>query len=167
MDGRPGRYLGTEIDEKWWKRYTKEGFFTRGNGEYWYDDEAFYFLRYLTQDPVVIPFDKVDSVKVGTWHAGRWAWGNLIIKLLWVHQGQSLSSGFILSYQKPEALRLLDEIRQRVSSPISESAAQVMVDRAIADFASGEAGARRARWGNGCVESVYSCVCGHGCPQGC
>jgi hypothetical protein len=135
MDGRRGLYLGTEIDEKWWKRYTKEGFFARGNGEYWYDDEAFYFLRYLTQDPVVIPFDKVDSVKVGTWHAGRWAWGNLIIKLLWVHQGQSLSSGFILSYQKPEALRLVDEIRQRVSSPISESGAQVMATGAIADSA--------------------------------
>ena len=114
MDRRRGHYLGTEIDEKWWKRYTKEGFFARGNGEYWYDDEAFYFLRYLTQDPIVIPFDKVSTVKAGTWHAGRWGWGHLIVKFLWAHQGQSLSSGFILSYQKPEALRLLDEIRQRV-----------------------------------------------------
>jgi hypothetical protein len=117
MDRRRGHYLGTEIDEKWWKRYTKEGFFARGNGEYWYDDEAFYFLRYLTQDPIVIPFDKVSTVKAGTWHAGRWGWGNLIVKFLWAHQGQSLSSGFILSYQKPEALRLLNEIRQRVRTP--------------------------------------------------
>jgi len=27
MDRRRGHYLGTESDEKWWKRYTKEGFF--------------------------------------------------------------------------------------------------------------------------------------------
>ena len=123
MDRRRGHYLGTEIEEKWWKRYTKEGFFARGNGEYWYDDKAFYFLRYLTQDPIVIPFDTVSTVKAGTWHAGKGGGGNLIVKLLWVHQRQSLSSGFILSHQKPEALRLLDEIRQRVSSPISGSGA--------------------------------------------
>ena len=123
MDKRRGCYLGTEINEKWWKRYTKEGLFARGNGEYWYDDEAFYFLRDLTRDPIVIPFDKMDGLKVGTWHSGRWAWGNPIIKLLWVHQGQSLSSGFILSYQESEALMLLDEIRQRISSLIPESGA--------------------------------------------
>jgi hypothetical protein len=119
MDKRRGHYLGTEIGEKWWKRYTKDGLFARGNGEYWVDDEAFYFLRYLTQDPIVIPFDKIEELKVGTWHAGRWAWGNLIVKFLWSHRGQSLSSGFILSYQKPEVQRLVDEIGQRVSSPIS------------------------------------------------
>jgi hypothetical protein len=123
MDKRRGCYLGTEINEKWWKRYTKEGLFARGNGEYWHDDEAFYFLRDLTRDPIVIPFDKMDGLKVGTWHSGRWAWGNPIIKLLWVHQGRSLSSGFILSQQESEALMLLDEIRQRISSPIPESGA--------------------------------------------
>jgi hypothetical protein len=123
MDRRRGHYLGTEIDGKWWKRYTKEGFFARGNGEYWYDDEAFYFLRYLTKDPIVIPFGTVSAAKAGTWHVGRWGSGNLIVKLFWAHQGQSLSSGFILSHQKPEALRLLDEIRQRVPSPIPESGA--------------------------------------------
>jgi len=39
MDRRRGCYLGTEIDEKWWKRYAREGLFVRGNGEYWFDDE--------------------------------------------------------------------------------------------------------------------------------
>ena len=115
MNKRRGRHLGTEIDGKWWKRYTKDRLFAGGNGEYWYDDEAFYFLRYLTRDPIALPFDKIRGLKVGTWHCGRWAWGNLIVKLLWIHRGQSLSSGFILSYKKPEALRLVDEIRQRVS----------------------------------------------------
>jgi hypothetical protein len=66
MDKRRGRYLGTEIGGKWWKRYTQEGWFARGKGEYWVDDEAFYFLRTLTRDPIVIPFDKVGDLKVGT-----------------------------------------------------------------------------------------------------
>jgi hypothetical protein len=87
-----------------------------GKGEYWVDDEAFYFLRTLTQDPIVIPFDKVGDLKVGTWHCGRWAWGNPIVKFLWSHQGQALSSGFVLSYEKAEVQRLVDEISQRVSS---------------------------------------------------
>jgi hypothetical protein len=30
MDKRRGRYLGTEMDEKWWKRYAQEGWFARG-----------------------------------------------------------------------------------------------------------------------------------------
>lgn len=123
MDRRRGTYLGTEIDEKWWKRSTKKGLFARGSGEYWFDDEAFYFRRYLTLDPIAVPFDKVRGVKAGTWHAGQWFWGKLIVKLLWEHQGQSLSSGFVLSYGKAEALRLLDEVGQRISPPASESGA--------------------------------------------
>ena len=120
MDKRRGGYLGTEIDEKWWKRGTKDGLFLKGNGEYWYDDEAFYFLRYLTREQIALPFDKIVGLKTGTWHCGRWNWGNLIIKFLWQYQGQSLSSGFVLSYQKAEALRLLEEIRQRISSQVSQ-----------------------------------------------
>ena len=120
MDKRRGRYLGTEIDEKWWKRYANDGLFIGGNGEYWYDDEAFYFSRFLIREQIVIPFDKVISLKTGTWHSGKWAWGNLVIKFLWSHQGQSLSSGFVLSYRKDEGLRLLEEIRQRISFKVSQ-----------------------------------------------
>jgi hypothetical protein len=29
-----GIYFGTEINEKWWKRYTKDKLFMRGNGTY-------------------------------------------------------------------------------------------------------------------------------------
>ena len=115
MDRRRGTYLGTEVDEKWWKRYTRGGYFARGSGEYWFDEEAFYFRRYLTQDPIAIPFAKARAAKAGTWHAGQWFWGKQIVKLLWEDQGQSLSSGFVLSYQKDEALRLLDELRKRLS----------------------------------------------------
>ena len=111
--------MGTEVDEKWWKRYTWEGFFARGNGEYWYGDEAFYFLRYLTQDPIVIPFRNVEDIKVGKWHCGRWVWGKPIVKILWSHDGESLSSGFILSYDEDEMQSIMDDISQRRT--ISES----------------------------------------------
>lgn len=114
MDKRFGRYLGTEVDERWWLRYFRGGLFVAGNGEYWYDDEAFFFLRYLTLEPLVIRFDVVREVKVGTWHCGKWAWGNPIAKLLWIHDGRLQSSGFVLGYGRPEALRLIEEIRQRV-----------------------------------------------------
>jgi hypothetical protein len=124
VDRGRGHYLGTEIDEKWWRRCTEDGLLARGNGEYWYDDEAFYFLRDLTDDPIIIPFHKMRDVKVGAWHAGRWAWGRPIIKMLWVNRGQSLSSGFILAYQRPHTLRVLDEMKARVPASVSGSGAQ-------------------------------------------
>ena len=51
MDKKKGHYIGTEINEKWWSRYRGEGFFARGNGEYWFDEDFFYFRRYLTKEP--------------------------------------------------------------------------------------------------------------------
>ena len=61
-----GLYFGTEINEKWWKRYTKDKLFMRGNGTYWYDDKGFYFLRYLTKTPIFIPFHTISKIKLGT-----------------------------------------------------------------------------------------------------
>ncbi len=51
MDKKKGHYIGTEINEKWWSRYREEGFFARGNGEYWFDEDFFYFRRYPTKEP--------------------------------------------------------------------------------------------------------------------
>ena len=119
---RRGVYLGTEIDGKWWKRYTKGGFFVRGAGACWCDDEALYFRRYLMKHPITILFRKVQAVETSTWHAGRWFWGRPIVKLLWEHEGESLGSGFVLSSQKAESQRLLNEIRQRVSSAAESGA---------------------------------------------
>ncbi len=34
MNKNKGLHSGTEIDEKWWKRYTKNKFLIKGNGEY-------------------------------------------------------------------------------------------------------------------------------------
>ena len=101
-----GLYLGTEINEQWWKRYKKDKLFMRGNGNYWYDDKGFYFLRFLTKTPIFIPFHKISQIKLGTWHSGRWAFGNLIMKLIWKTEDLVLSSGFIVSNTRKETEEL-------------------------------------------------------------
>jgi len=77
MDRKKGLYLGTEVEGKWWRRYREGNFFMRGNGEYWYDEQGFYFLRYLATKPVFVPFQAMLEVKLGKWHSGRWALGDL------------------------------------------------------------------------------------------
>jgi len=49
MNKNKGLYLGSEIDKKWWKRYTKDKFLIQGNGEYWYD-EGSYLFGYLIKN---------------------------------------------------------------------------------------------------------------------
>jgi hypothetical protein len=115
MEKKHGHYLGTEINEAWWKRYRQDRLFARGNGEYWYDDEAFYFQRHLTQDPIVIPFKKIIDFKLGRWHCGRWSWGQHIIKFLWDHQGMTLVSGFVLTKTASESLEIIANLRELVS----------------------------------------------------
>ena len=114
MEKRPGSYLGTEIEGKWWKRYRKDGFFARGNGEWWVEGGALYFLRSLTRDPLVIPFDRVTEVKIGTWHAGRWILGRPIFKVLWSLDGLNLSSGFCLAEDRRKTMELLAEFERWV-----------------------------------------------------
>lgn len=108
MDKNKGLYLGTEINEKWWKRYTKDKLFMRGNGEYWYDDKGFYFLRYLTENPIFIPFGAMLEIKLGKWHSGRWAYGNFIIKIIWQKDNLKLSSGFIVSKERKDTIKLAE-----------------------------------------------------------
>ena len=103
---KKGIYLGTEIDEKWWKRYTKDKLFMRGNGTYWYDTRGFYFHRYLTRNPIFIPFHAITWIKLGPWHSGRWAYGNLILKLVWEKDNIVLSSGFVVSKNRDETKKL-------------------------------------------------------------
>ena len=59
MSKNKRHYFGTEIDGKWWKRYTKNKLFARGAGEYWYDDNSFNFRRYLTQTPRVFHYQDI------------------------------------------------------------------------------------------------------------
>jgi hypothetical protein len=109
-----GYYVGTAIEGKWWRRYTKAPFFARGNGEYWYDEESFCFQRHLIQEPIVIPFQIVSAVEVGRWHCGRWVWGTPIVKLIWKKDGHLLSSGFVLSRSKSRAMQILEDLHRRL-----------------------------------------------------
>lgn len=118
MQKQKGHYFGTEIDEIWWKRYTKEGLFARGLGEYWYDERAFYFRRYLTKTPITLQYADIIELKTGRWHAGRWAAGRPILKIIWQHKDIRLSSGFLLTshtdaYQCIQQLLLARDSRCR------------------------------------------------------
>ena len=110
-----GHYLGTEIDEKWWKRYRKDKFFARGNGEYWFDDIGFYFRRYLTKHPIEVPFAKIIEVKIGKSHAGRWLLGPRALKLIWEKDGMRLSSGFIVSRNQQDTEAVMADLKHRFS----------------------------------------------------
>lgn len=116
MEKNKGLYLGTEIDEKWWKRYTKGGLFMRGNGEYWYDDKGFYFLRYLTQEPIFISYGDILEIKLGKWHAGKWCLGNTVLKIIWKKDDLHLNSGFIVSNGKEDTLNLKQFLQSKTGS---------------------------------------------------
>ncbi len=106
--------MGTEIDGKWWKRYRKDKLLMRGNGEYWCDGQGFYFRRYLTTEPIFIPFRAIRTVKLGAWHSGRWAFGQLILKIIWEKENLCLSSGFIISKDLEATRNLKDFLEQNI-----------------------------------------------------
>ncbi len=111
-----GHYLGTVIDAKWWKRYRRKGFFARGNGVYWFEAGAFFFLRHLARQPLVIPCALIDEVKIGNSHAGRWVPGRGgLIKLFWESDGRKLVSGFIVSRDRRQTEALAEIIAQRLA----------------------------------------------------
>ena len=112
INPKSGHYLGTEIDNKWWSRYRKNGFFARGNGEYRIDNNNFYFRRYLTKSEIVIPLKEVQEIKTGKWHSGKWVGGALVIKLLWIKNGLKLSSGFVVSQNLEETNLLIETIKK-------------------------------------------------------
>lgn len=116
---RKGHYFGTEINEKWWKRYRKDKMFARGTGEYWYDTDALFFRRYLTDDPMIIRFGDVKEIKTGKWHAGQWAGGRQIIKMIWRKEGLTLSSGFLLSRSRSETERIKRELTDNINKAAS------------------------------------------------
>jgi hypothetical protein len=118
---RKGHYLGTEIDEKWWKRYKKDKLLARGNGEYWVDGKAFYFQRYLTKDPIVILFAKIMGLKIGRSHAGRWLLGSRVIKIIWEKDGMKLSSGFVISRNQQELDAVMANLKHRSYGESSHS----------------------------------------------
>jgi len=94
MAMKNGYYYGTEVDEKWWKRYKKASYFMRGNGEYWLDEKGIYFRRFMTQEPLMIPFSKIRDIKSGWFHTGKVGIGKTATKIVWENNGLLLSSGF-------------------------------------------------------------------------
>jgi hypothetical protein len=116
MEGRKkGLYLGSEVvGKRWFKRYLKDKLFARGNGLYWIGEDGFYFLRYLTRRPIFIRFSDILEITLGTKHAGRWAMGNLIVKIIWRKDGLVLSSGFLVSKKKENAITLKAELEKKI-----------------------------------------------------
>lgn len=116
MEPRRGHYLGTEVDDMWHKRYRKGGMLARGLGEYWIEEDQFCFRRYLTKTPIRIPLRRVTSVRLGKWHAGRWVGSERAIKLVWEHEGITLSSGFVLTRSSLEAATRARELRNSIEA---------------------------------------------------
>jgi len=90
---RPGQYLGTRVDHKWWRRYNKEGFFTRGVGEYWVKDSSLFFQHRAKRKPIRLPLRGLTEIKVCP--CKKRTKGILIFKLVWEKDGHRLSSGFV------------------------------------------------------------------------
>ncbi len=111
-DKRAGKYFGTEIDEKWWKRYRKGKMLARGNGTFVWKENAIHFLRQLTKTPIVIENNRIVDVKTGNWHAGQWGGGKVILKILWKKDNQLLNSGFSLSTENGGVEAVLSELRR-------------------------------------------------------
>jgi len=112
---KTGIYLGTEIDEKWWNRYTKNKLLARGNGKYWNDDQALYFLRYLTKEPIIIPYKNIKELKIGKWHSGKWCFGYPILKIVWHKDDLILCSGFLISKKNEEVMNFISELEKQIS----------------------------------------------------
>jgi hypothetical protein len=107
-----GKYYGTEINEKWWKRYLKDKMFVRGNGTFSYSQDSITFLRKLVKTPIEINFNNIMGFKTGKWHSGQWGAGRKIIKIIWKKNNQLLSSGFSVSMNNSEIDILLSELNQ-------------------------------------------------------
>lgn len=110
---RRGYYLGTELNGRWWRRYARDGFLARGLGDWWLDDAALHFHRRLTRVPLGIPLVDVLEVELGRWHAGKWAGGAAVVKVVWVRDGRRLSSGFVVGRDAGGAEALAREVRLR------------------------------------------------------
>ena len=107
-----GRYLGTRVEHKWWHLYSKGGFFTRGNGEYWIKDGSLFFQQRNKRKPISLPLHNLTEIKVCPCK-GR-ASGLPIIKLIWEKDGHWLSSGFVLSGIVEQNDNLLANLRTAV-----------------------------------------------------
>jgi len=105
-----GKYYGTEINQKWWKRYTKDKMLARGDGVFSFNEDNITFLRKLTRVPIEIPFENIVGFKTGKWHAGQWGAGHAIIKVIWERGGSTLSSGFSIAAKNSAFDQILNDL---------------------------------------------------------
>lgn len=124
-----GRYLGTEVDEKWWRRYRRDGLLARGVGDVRLDSSGLSFRRYLTDSPIVISFADMRDVKTGTWHSGKWGGGVPVIKILWVKDENHLSSGFQVSRDVRETEALVQYLRHHLNKAANYEKTKISDDR--------------------------------------
>ena len=110
---KSGNYFGTEIDDKWWKRYRGPSFFARGNGEFWMDEDGIQFRRQLTKTPLLIHWGEITDASLGKWHAGRWGGGRPILRINFHRGDQVLCAGFSLSKGWDEMETLASDLRKR------------------------------------------------------
>jgi len=111
---KEGNYFGTEIDRSWYKRFRKDGFFARGNGELWLQADGLYFLRLLTKEPLMIPWSEMTGARLGRWHAGKWAVGRPILKVDFRRHDLDLSAGFLLSKDWKQMQSFAAELRKKL-----------------------------------------------------
>jgi hypothetical protein len=106
-----GQYLGTEIDHRWWQRYSEDGFFTRGFGEYWIQDGTFHFQHQVRQNPIKLPLQKIVEIVLHPCNRRAKIGVMQIIELIWQKDGLWLSSSFALPGSIDEVNRLLTVLR--------------------------------------------------------
>ena len=107
-----GQYLGTKISHKWWRRYSKGGFLTRGIGDYWIKDGSLFFQRQNQKKTIHLPLGKLAEIKVCPCK-GRTN-GMPVLKLVWEKDGHWLSSSFVLSEIMENNSGLLASLRSGV-----------------------------------------------------
>jgi len=112
-----GGYAGTIIDRRWWRRYCRQGFFARGSGVLWLEEEGLFFRRYLTRRPLFIPFPAMTGTRSAGWHAGRWGGGREFLVIDWRAGDLSLSSGFLLSGGADRLSRLKISLEGQIQTP--------------------------------------------------
>jgi len=108
-----GKYLGTEINGKWWKRYRKNNMFARGDGKFYADDKTIYFHRLLTNEPISINIKDIKGFSVGKWHSGKWMMGYPVLKINWQKDGLVLSSGFFLYKNESDIRSLINKLTKK------------------------------------------------------
>jgi hypothetical protein len=116
MQPTTGLYVGTDVGGRWWDRYTRDGFFPRGNGMLWTDARGLSFHRLLAREPLHIPWSVVTAIDWAAFHAGRWSWGRRALRVWWARDGLELRSGFLMAGSRAGLEQALEVLRQELAS---------------------------------------------------